>query len=324
LGSEELLRLLAQAHENLGETEDALKWLEQANQLNSQSVDTLKALARVQMQLKQYEAAERNIRKAISIGGENESVLFTLSTALVRQKRMDEATEIRKQIQEKKAESSGTKDNSQNGNGFQEGYTNALRRIAYNLQLSAASIANQNQNNVQAEKWVRDAIAIYPDRSKAYQSLASLYLEENRIGDAIALHELLVQKQPENVFNVINLASLVSQVGEMERAVEILEAAVESDPEGTIAQAALAKLYVAQRNGEAARRMAAEVLERNPSVEAYALMAAAYETSGQQRSAEAAIQRARQLWPEHPMWRSDPGATQSGTNLGSPMSPAQP
>ena len=298
LESEELFLNLAQAHENLGNIEEARELLQKCSSLYSTSPELWKNLARVQMQSNAFSEAEASIRKSIELSGPNEAALFTLAGALQRQKKTDEATEVRTQIQvmqQKKAEATP--------DGFQERYSNALRQIAFNLYLASASVANQNGDNVSAEDWVREAIAINPNGIQAYLSLASILLEQREVGKAIAVHRILVAKQPENILNDVNLASLLSKVGLAQEAVSTLQTAIRKDPDGTLAQASLCKLYMAMSRPDDALVLAATVVERSPSVESYVLLAATYDATGKIESADAALQKAQATWPDHPMWQ---------------------
>lgn len=298
LESEGLFLNLAQAHENLGNIEEARELLQQCSSQYSTSPELWKNLARVQMQSNAFAEAEASIRKAIELSGPNEAALFTLAGALQRQKKTDEAREVRTQIQgmqQKKTEA--------NQDGFQERYSSALRQIGFNLYLASASVANQNGDNDSAEDWVREAIAINPNGIQAYLSLASILLEQREVGRAIAVHRILVAKQPENILNDVNLASLLSKVGLAQEAVSTLQTAIRKDPDGTLAQASLCKLYMAMSRPEDALVLAATVVERSPSVESYVLLAATYDATGKIESADAALQKAQATWPDHPMWQ---------------------
>ncbi len=310
LRSDLLFRRLAQAYENEGDIEGALLWLKRSEQLDPRSVDTLKAISRVQIQLRDYESAESSIRRAISIGGESESVLYTLANVLARQDRVKEAAEIREQMQKTVKETSNEDTSAERG--FQADYQHALERIAYDMQLSAASIAIQNGDDKQAEKWVRQSIAVNPRPINAYAALANIFMKQSRLAEGIAIYEFLVERQPENILYRFNLATLRSQAGMKEYAQETLADAVAKDPEGSVS---LIRLLIGRRDGESATRMAVKLLERHPNAESYALLAAAYETSGKRHEAAATIQQAQQHWPDHPMWQTVPGAGAGGNSV---------
>jgi Tfp pilus assembly protein PilF len=74
-----------------------------------------------------------------------------------------------------------------------------------------------------------------------------------------------------------------------------LENAVVADPQGILAQAASAKLFLNLREYEKARQMASIVLERQPSPAAYRLLAATYHGQGMMNEFVAAIQKADDL-----------------------------
>ena len=67
------------------------------------------------------------------------------------------------------------------------------------------------------------------------------------------------------------------------------------DPEGILAQAASAKLYLNLRNFTKARALAMQVVERQPSPAAFRLLAATYRAEGLEDKFIAAIQKADEL-----------------------------
>lgn len=294
--SDELLIALGNAHENLGQLEQAKEVLASTIEQFPENGSAYLSLGRTQVQLKDFANAEANIQKAIDLEGESEASLFALSTALVRQRKTDEAKAVRDRLQAIRTKSSGGA-----ADGFQGIYNSAFLDIAHRTILAAASVAESNGDLVEAERLVRRAVRLDPDRLKSYMSLSSIFRARNDLASALEVHKILLEKQPENPLNAINLAAVAMQVGQVSIAEQALEKAVSRDRSNLMAKTALAKFRLAAGEFDACRDLAAEIVEQLPSAESYLLLAAAYEGAGQSEAAEAALGRARELDPEHPM-----------------------
>lgn len=292
--SEELLIALAESLENLGQLEDAEAVLREARGKYPESSKLLLILGRVLNQLEKFEGAEANIRTAIAGGEDTQSAWLALVTALSRQGKTEEAAEARKNISVHRGPAAES--------AFQEQYDEALTRVACRVLLAAASVAEDNGQYDRAEKRIRRAMAIDPDHLKCYMSLSSVYRQTDRLAEALAVHEVLYKKQPENVLNALNLAALAQEMGHVDLAISALEAAAEREATGEIAHAALAKLQMQVGQFKAAISPAIVVVERAPSVEAFMLLAAAYQGSGNAEASSAAVARAQQIDPTHPLF----------------------
>ena len=306
--SAELLVALGSAYENLGQLEKANEILSNAAVQFPDDGAALLALGRVQAQIKDYAGAEKSIGRAIELDGESEAALFTLSTALVRQRKTEAAEAVREKLQALRKQVTG----DAKEDGFQSIYNTAFLGIAHRVILAAASIAENHNDLVEAERLVRRAQRLDPDRLKSYMSLSAIFRAKNDLASALEVHKILLEKQPENPLNAINLASVAMQVGQVELAERALEDAAKRDDSNLMAKTALAKFRYASGEFAACRDLAAEIVGQIPSVESYLLLAAAYDGAGQADAADAAVDRARQLDPNHPMLNTpanDPAAS---------------
>jgi len=292
--SEELLIALAESLENLGQLDEAEAVLRDARGKYPQSSKLLLTLGRVLNQLEKFEGAEANIRTAIAGGEDTQSAWLALATALARQGKTEEAAKARKNISVQRGPAAES--------AFQQQYDEALTRVACQVMLAAASVAEDSGQYDQAEKRIRRAMEIDPDHLKCYMSLSSVYRRTDRLPEALAVHEVLYQKQPENVLNALNLAALAQEMGHIDFAISALDAAAQRETSGEIAHAALAKLRMQVGQFKEAIPPAIVVVERTPSVEAFMLLAAAYQGSGNAEAASAAVARAQQIDPTHPIF----------------------
>lgn len=323
--SSETLANLAAAYENLGELPQAQELLQQATTEYPQEGDLWQALGRVQNQMREYAAAEESLQRALELKGPSEAVLFTLITALVRQSKADEAKQYQEQLAQLRAartkaaaevaaqETAG--DSQPPDAAFQAGYEQALAGIAQRVFLAASSVAEQQTDFEEAERLARRTLSLNPDQLQGYMALISALRNQRRLPEALAVHKLLLQKQPDNIFNYTNQASLALQLGDTQLARQTLEQAAEVDPNNALVQISLAKVYLTIGEFREARLLAASIVAEHPSAESYLLLAATYDAVGDQSSAQAAVRKAKQQWPDHPLFQSSEPTFQPGPPL---------
>lgn len=287
--SGELLSSLGECQENSGALENARDSYLACTKLEPNTAGVWQSLGRVQNQLGLFEDAETSLRKSIELNGPTVPALLTLSAVLVRQKRTDEATELRRQITELQA-FEGPQERT-----FQQQYDDALRGIAADMFVGAAEVDEQNGKLLEAGEDCLKSISYQPRQLKAYQLLSAIYHKAGRLPDVIVIQKRLLELQPNNPLNYLNLASLLLQVGDAEAAEVRLRQAVEIDPNGTIAQIALARLCLTTGKLTDARTLASEIVERSHSIEGYQLLGETMEAAGDSVSAKLVAEKIEQL-----------------------------
>ncbi len=280
----ELLIKLGESNENLGELENAQKYLGLCTEKFPTVNQAWLALGRVQNQLGQFMNAESSIRRAKELGASSEAVLFALATALTRQKKDAEATEVRRQLEELQAQDRQRKQ-------FQDSYEQTLRSLASRMLDSAAVFEEQYGDLSKATEYALKSIQIQPDILQNYMTLASIQRRLGNLEDVIQIQERLLQLQPDNILNYMNLASVVLKSGDIEKAESILQQAAERDPKGTLAQSAQVQLWLASGKLDQAKALAQVILERKTAPESLELMASVHEASNE---TEKAIEYRRQ------------------------------
>ncbi len=274
----ELLIKLGESYENLGELEDSRKYLGLCTEKFPTVNQAWLALGRVQNQLGKFSEAELCIRRAQELGANSEAVLFALATALTRQKKEAEATQIRKQLEEIQ-----TKDRQRKQ--FQDSYEQTLRSLASRMLDSAAVFEEQYGDLSKATEYALKSIQVQPDILQNYMTLASIQRRLGNLEDVIQIQERLLQLQPDNILNYMNLASVVLKSGDVDKAESILEQAAQRDSNGTLAQSAQVQLWLASGKLEKARALAQVVLERKLAPESLELMASVHEASNEKEKA---------------------------------------
>jgi tetratricopeptide (TPR) repeat protein len=287
--SPEMLLKLGEAFENSGDLDKALNRLQQGTLAYPENADLWFALGRVQNQLAKPVDAEASLRKAVEIGGEKETFLFALNASLMRQHKLDDAATIRKRIAEIKQPKQFDKDT------FQDRYDSALGRIASELFTSAGTIAEANKSLDEANTLYQKGQALNPQSLEPYRGLLSIARLEGRLADQELLLNKLVELDSQNLINYTNLASVAMNLQDSKTAEKALSSAMAIDPNGVLAQAASAKLYLSLRRFGRARELATLVVERQPTAAAYRLLAATYQAEGNEEQFRVAMQKADEL-----------------------------
>ncbi|MCA9191179.1 MAG: tetratricopeptide repeat protein [Planctomycetales bacterium] len=301
--SSDWYRFLGMSYENQGKIEDALETLLEGAQRYGNAADLLTVLGRVQTQVGRFSDAEMTLKRAIELDGPKEGNLQPLITALVRQGKRDFASDIQKELKAiKAAETSARTETAaqETEAGFQELYDESLRKIAVSFYLTASVIGHQHQLPSLTQQMLERALQLAPDSLEALLGLGDLYRAQNKLEDAKVIYRRVLAEQPENFINYINLSTLAIQTDDLLLAESTLRAALAIDPNGFVAQSSLAKVCLSMGKFADARKLAADVVQRNPSVDAYFLLAATYDASGDAQSAKLCFEKARDINPQDP------------------------
>ncbi len=265
-------QIRAKVLDQLGEPEQAVKLLESSLRSNPEVVDNWLELGQLQNQLQLYTDAEKSLRTAVALGmTANETLIFALSTAVGRQNRADEAKKLLEKFQELKKTGADP-----SGNRFQDAYSSALRKIATRAYVNAASLYSELNKPQQAEQTVMQLLALDPDHVTGLMTLSTILRRGGRLPDALMVQQRILQLEPDNPLNVINLASVMIDMGELAQAEEILKRAAEqARPDSGLLQAELAQIYMALRRYDEARSYARQAAQRQPTREHFTLLATA-------------------------------------------------
>lgn len=291
----EMLLVLASSYESEGRLDSAREVLAQANLDFPDAAALWLASGRVCNQLSEFAQAEVCLQHNISLVGKSETALVLLNTAQMRQGKRDAAAITRDEIANLRKSIRPT-------DAFQETYEASLQQIAVGVFTAAGSLAEKYDRLNEAFGLYWRALELSPSDGSVCMSLASVARKQERPHDLLQIHQYLVQVEPSNLLNHLNLASVALQTGDQRLAESTLEQAIAQDPGGYLAQAAMARLLAAFARHDEAIRYAMLVVERNPSVDSYLLLAHTYRAANKVDLAELAVADARRLDPSNPLW----------------------
>ncbi len=256
----------------------------------------------MESQLNRLDSAEPALRKAIELGDGSRATANAFLSVLLRRGKTDEAKKVREAIsrvppEPREPAGSGSAENDT----FQSNYMSTLRTLAVRLFRMAASVALNQKQTALAEEWLLRCVAIRPDALETYMDLSSLYRRENRIEDALEVQERLLQLQPQNVLNYINLASVAFQLGRYDQAEKVLVEATQVCPDEPFPFGELARIQLAKRNFSAVRQWASKAIKLEPqNVEWFLMSAIAAEALGDAENYNGLLQEARRIAPNDP------------------------
>ena len=131
--------------------------------------------------------------------------------------------------------------------------------------------------------------------------LSSLFRKTKRLDKAIACQVELLDRQPENVLNYINLASVASQTGDFEFANRTLLNATKRFPEVPYPLGELARFALAKGDFEGARAWLAKAISLEPNnVEWYFMSAMVAKEKGNKEEFSLMMNQASKLAPNDP------------------------
>lgn len=292
---------LSDAYSQIGEIEKSLKIALEGLNRFPKDAGLHRACGLARLQLQELEQAELNLKQAVALGDLSPNTQNSLRGLLSRRGKTDEA----KQFGDTKASTntSSTAMNRQPSNdsgdsAFQSTYREALQRIALSLLHNSCAVAIANRRAELAEQWALLAIAESPTSPAPYMDLATALRAQRRLTDAFIVHQALVEVQPDNAYNDLNLASVAAELGELQRAEQILTRGVAKFPRVAAFHGELAKLSLNSGDFDKAQRSAAQASELEPqNVDWLLVLAVIAKNSGKNEGFQELLDRAHRLSP---------------------------
>lgn len=297
--SGELYCELAKAHMDEGELDSAGDVLREGITSYPSDASLWLQQGLIESQLSHFDSAEFAIRKAIELGDGSRATANAFLSVLLRQGKTEEVQKIREAISRVPAELAAV--GPAENDTFQSTYMSTLRALAARLFRMAASVASNQKQSVIAEQWLLRCVAIRPNDLETYMDLSSLYRLENRAEDALEVQERLLQLQPQNVLNYVNLASVAFQLGRFDQAERVLVEATKVCPDEPFPFGELARINLAKRNFSAVRQLASKAIKlESQNVEWVLMSAIAAEALGDAENFNSLLQQARRISPNDP------------------------
>ncbi len=234
-----------------GNTQSAREDLTEAQKKAPNSVTSYTNLARLALAEKKADEAVQNYEQALKLDKKNYDAFSGLVSAYAMQNKLDQAH--------------ARLDMAINENA---GNTNFLASLHY-LKATAFSI---EQNNYSTENELIAALTQDPNYLPAYSAYALLLGKTNRIDQAIAQYNKVLEKKPNDASTYTLIAMLEESRGNVDTAIESYKKAIQIDENSFIAANNLAWLYAVNEKGniDEAVKLAQNVVQRYPEEAGYA------------------------------------------------------
>lgn len=293
--SPELDHHLASALSKVGRVEDAEQLLQGSLQKYEPVAENWRLLGQTQWQLEQLAEAETSLLRALELGDRSGELYLALTNVSSRLGKESEAERYREEFRRRREVLPEDADQP-----FQVTYAAAMRRNLVNTLGKAGAVFAHQGDVARAEGLLLRAIALDPDHAEILRELAMMLLEQQRVPDAWVVHRHLVELDPPNYLDCINLATVATELGDYESVERALRLAMDLRPQMALPYLGLARLYLDVGRFEEARWHANAAVRREPSLAAYAALAAACQELGDREAADAAREAAKQLAAQYP------------------------
>jgi tetratricopeptide (TPR) repeat protein len=255
----------------------------------------------IKTQLQKLDEAESLLKKAIGLGDRSSATSNALVALLNRVGKSEEAKSFAVDSAAPTIASTSAVEAPADDRVFQENYRFALRSLSVPLIRKATAVALTHSKSDWAEKWSRIAVAEEPNNPALYMDLAAALRKGNKLQEALSVHQRLVEVQPDNPYNDLNLASLAHQLNQPAFAEEVLLKAISKSPGVAYLQGQLAKLLLMQGDLKRMEQYASKAAEIEPNnIDWTILLVIAAKESNRTADMQRHLQRARQISPNDP------------------------
>ncbi len=280
---------LAKAYSQTARLDDALAVLQKLTPEPNYTDQVKLELARVQLQLRDFEKAEANARYVVDRGTTDRAAFLALSTALMRQGKQEEAVKYRQLMPEIE----------QQITPGDQAYQQSFRKFAAHTYAVLGSAFEVKGLFAKAEQDLRYSLDLAPDSEEAAVAFVSLLRKQGNLKEALLWQQRIVNASPDNILHVVNLASLAAAEQKLDIAEQALRRAVVLDDTGG-AGLQLAQFLLHVGKPTEAVEIARNGVEATGSIDAHCLLIAALQSQGDRAAAARAFIAAKKLFPDAP------------------------
>ncbi|MFO0942893.1 MAG: hypothetical protein U0930_19315 [Pirellulales bacterium] len=284
----------ALAHDLSGQPERACEISEQVDQKFPEFSDSRLLTGSLQNRLGRFHEAEKNLQMALELGHAESEVWPILIPVLVRVGKREQASLLQSKLRAIRKSGEVLESNKIQGS-FQEKFASSLRTRAARLYRLSSTIEKRVKNFQEAKRLLARSIQLEPNNALSLNLLVDQLVSENQIAEAICVCQRLANVQPENANSFSNLAGLAYRAGDKQLAVSSLQAGLRLHPEALGLQIPIARLYLELGQPIQAREMAQKILSQKQVAEAWSILAASYESTGERDKATQAHLEAQKI-----------------------------
>ena len=280
---------------------EAVEELEKDLEISPGSSFSYFLLGQIYLRQQEYEKARVNYEKAIELQPNYTNAyygLFTLSAKLNQQDKAREYMATFKKLKEEdmkilKARNQAVDDLFD------------MRKGAVGTYLLAGQMYQAEGNFQKAEEVLNKATILDPNNVLCLERLASLYLTNNRLNEAVRLYIKISEINPKDPLSHLNIGILSKRLKQFEIAEKAFRNVIEVAPGLSAGYCELAQLYLKTGRGfPEARELAEKAVALEPTALNYFVLCWACDMNGDTENALKAIIRAIQLEPANLKYRN--------------------
>ena len=231
--------LLAKLDQQEGRYDDAIRRYQTARTLRRDYVATLVNLGNIFLELNRLEDAQESFSAALQLDANNPAAHYGLGQAAVSKRSYAEAV----------AHFEKTLAQVPGANRVHYSLAMAYRGLG-NVEQVKAHLAQQGTVGVRVADPLVDSLQGLIAGERVYLARGKIAFEARRYADAATEFRKAIASQPESLTARINLGAALTQLGDVNGAVEQFEAALRIDPRSVNAHYNLAVLFAGQKNHE--------------------------------------------------------------------------
>lgn len=292
---------IAVALMGLGEQDEAIEELNEDIHISPQSSSSYFLLGQLYLQRREFEKAKGNYEKAIAIQPDYTNAYYGLFTVCRRLKLKARASEYMATFRKLKVEDMKIlKDRNDALEDLAQ-----MRKGAAQTYLNASRVYQAGGNLQETKGLLGRAVELDPNNTVCLGRLASLYAMNNQASEAIRLYERISEIEPENPICHLNIGHLWARLKRTAKAEESFRKVIKLAPELSAGYRELAQLYLqTARALPEARRLAEKAVTLEAAAINYFVLGWACDGNGDSANALKAIQRAIQLEPGNPRYKT--------------------
>ncbi|RCS54053.1 hypothetical protein DTL42_02550 [Bremerella cremea] len=267
---------------------EALKWFPYDGRL-------LQTAAEIELQRGELSSAKALCERGIEQHPANGSLHFILSNVDRRLGNVELADQHLKISKDLRPEG------KPGASEFEANYERSLRKLVALTLAQAAEFTLDQGDAKQATKIALRAAEINPTSGIVYSTLSKVLYRQERFADAYQAQRRLIEIEPDNPLNFINLSKLAFLAGDAPGGKKALLIAYQRMPNSPIVVTALAAFFLEEGNFEKARQLAEKSIELKPTVQAYEILSVVYANLGDPRRQAEADRQIEQLMKSSPL-----------------------
>jgi tetratricopeptide (TPR) repeat protein len=284
----------------LGRHMEAIEQLEKNVQIFPKSVYSNFLLGQAYLQQKDFKNAKKHYEAAAELDQNYVNAYYGLFTACTRLKQQAEAREYMAVFRKLKAEE--RKDLKDRKVAFDDAIS--MRKGVAKTCMHAGKMYRDRGELQKALELLERAAALDPKNTLYLMELASSYGMSKRMAEALQVHKIISEIEPQNPICFLNIGVISAQLKRFDDAEEALREVIKLAPEESSGYRLLAQLYLeTQRKLPKARELAEKAVALEATAFNYYLLSWACDKNGDTANAFSAVKRAVELDPGNPKYQ---------------------